>query len=158
MLHSLLAQTYDYTTTTDGSEVAIFSGVWLLIWLVFAVVLIAGMWKMFQKAGEPGWAAIIPIYNTYVLLKIAGREWWWLLLLLIPFVNIVVAILVGIDVAKRFGYSPAFGAIVNGILGIGYAIIGFSKATYSAAPQASSVSSSNDMSNTPPTTPTTPQV
>ena len=59
--------------------------------IIFLIVVI-GLWKVFVKADEPGWAAIIPIYNYYVILKIVGRPWWWLLLLLIPIVNLIVSI------------------------------------------------------------------
>lgn len=89
----------------------------LILQLVVVVLAIAGMWTTFAKAGQPGWAAIIPIYNAWVLLKIAGRPGWWLLLLLIPFVNLVVAIVVSMDVAKSFGKGAGFG--------IGLALLGF---------------------------------
>ena len=62
-------------------------------------------WKVFTKAGQPGWAILIPFYNTYVLLKIVGRPGWWLVLMFIPLVNIVIAIIVAIDLAKSFGKS-----------------------------------------------------
>ena len=88
----------------------------LLIQLAIVVAVIAGVWKTFAKAGQPGWAAIIPIYNVYILLKIANRPWWWLLLMLIPLVNLVIAIIVAIDVAKAFGKGAGFG--------IGLALLG----------------------------------
>src|SRR6266566_1470050 len=64
------------------------------------------MWKVFTKAGEPGWAAIIPIYNYVVLDRIAGRPGWWLLLwiLLGPIAYIVISF----DLAKRFGKGAGF--------------------------------------------------
>ena len=68
----------------------------ILYTLLFAVC----CWKVFTKAGQPGWAVLIPIYNAYILLKIAGRPGWWILLFMIPFVNIIIAALVAIDVAK----------------------------------------------------------
>ena len=51
----------------------------VIIPLAFLILWIAGLWKIFEKAGHPGWAAIIPIYNMYIITKIAGKEWWWLL-------------------------------------------------------------------------------
>lgn len=63
-----------------------------VIWLALIVLLIAAEWKIFTKAGQPGWACIIPIYGTLVMLRIIGKPWWWLLLMLIPLVNIVFAI------------------------------------------------------------------
>ena len=61
------------------------------------------MWRVFTKAGQPGWAVFIPIYNTIVLLRVAGKPWWWLLLFLIPVVDIVLAIIVYASVATNFG-------------------------------------------------------
>jgi uncharacterized membrane protein YhaH (DUF805 family) len=152
-MFNLLAQTYSYSTNTSdggGAAAAAFGGAWLLFWLAITVALIAGMWKMFKKAGEPGWAAIVPIYNSYVQLKIAGRPAWWLILLLIPFVNIVIGVLVGIDIAKRFGHSDVFGAIVCGLLGIGYTIIGFDSSTYQGG---GTNQVANNLTQTPPTPP-----
>lgn len=80
-----------------------------VVWLVIIVVMIAAMWKVFEKAGEPGWAAIVPIYNVMVLLKIAGKPMWWILLFLIPIVNIVIGIIMNIDLAKAFGKGVGFG-------------------------------------------------
>jgi hypothetical protein len=156
MLHHLFAQTYTYTTSPDGSTtgLAIFSGVWLLFWLAFAVLFIAAMWRLYSKAGQPGWAAIVPFYNIYVLLQIAGRPGWWLILWLVPVVNLVVSIIVGIDVAKRFGHSDVFGAILCGLLSIGYLIIGFGSAQYqgAGAPAAQPAAPTQ----TPPAEPTPP--
>ena len=80
-----------------------------LIYLAFMVLMVASLWKIYDKAGEPGWAAIVPIYNVVVLLKIVGRPIWWLVLLLIPFVNFIIAILVMIDLAKSFGQGAGYG-------------------------------------------------
>ena len=92
-----------------GPMAGLFSGGFMLFALAFAVVVIIGWWKMFEKAGEPGWAAIIPIFNVIVLLKIAGRPVWWVVLYFIPLVNIVATIIVAIDIAKAFGQSAVFG-------------------------------------------------
>jgi hypothetical protein len=64
--------------------------------------LIAG-WRIFTKAGKPGWAIIIPIYSTIVLLQIVGRSGWGILLFLIPIVNIIYAFIVFNDLSKSFG-------------------------------------------------------
>jgi hypothetical protein len=105
-----------------------------LCYLAVVVLIIAGFWKVFTKAGQPGWAAIIPFYNFYILLKIVGRPGWWLLLLLIPLVNIVIAVLVAIDVAKAFGKGTGFGLGLAFLGFIFYPILGFGSATYSAPP------------------------
>jgi hypothetical protein len=102
----------------------------MLFYLAIIVVVIAGMWKVFTKAGQPGWAAIVPIYNIVILLKIVGRPVWWLVLLLIPFVNFVILILVSIDVAKSFGKGPGFGIGLWLLSFIFYPILGFGDAQY----------------------------
>jgi Na+/proline symporter len=102
-----------------------------LLSLAILVVIIVGLWKVFTKAGQPGWGSLIPIYNAYLWLKIAGKPGWWLLLLFIPLVNIVIAIIVAIEVAKRFGKSAAFGIFLVAILAfIGIPILGFGDAVY----------------------------
>jgi uncharacterized membrane protein YhaH (DUF805 family) len=105
--------------------------VFSLIELGVFVVVIASMWRIFTKAGQPGWACLIPIYNVYVLLKIAGKPGWWLLLFLIPIVNLVIGILVALAVAENFGKSGGFviGMILLPI--IFYPILAFGDATYS---------------------------
>jgi len=106
-------------------------GVFMLVMLALMVVCIAGMWKVFVKAGQPGWAVLIPIYNAFILLKIAGRPAWWLVLFIIPLVNFVVIALVSIDIAKSFGQTAVFGIVLLLLLGgIGYLILGFGSAKY----------------------------
>lgn len=101
-----------------------------LIGLVFAILLIAAIWKIFTKAGKPGWAAIIPFYNIIVLLEIVGRPLWWLILALIPIVNIVIGIILAIDVSKSFGKGGGFAAGLIFLPFIFYPILGFGSAQY----------------------------
>lgn len=102
----------------------------LIIYLAILVVLIAGMWKMYAKAGQPGWGCIIPFYNIYLMLKIAGRPGWWLILYFIPLVNIVIGFIVLFDVAQNFGKGVGFtlGLIFLGF--IFFPILGFGSAVY----------------------------
>lgn len=100
--------------------------------LLVAILMIASLWKVFAKAGEPGWAAIIPIYNTFVLLKIAGKPWWWLLLCLIPIVNFIVLIVVAMSIAGKFGKGAGFGIGLVLLPFIFYPMLGFGSSTYSA--------------------------
>jgi len=88
------------------------------------------MWKIYEKAGQPGWAAIIPIYNSYILLKIVGKPGWWLLLFLIPFVNIIFAIWTYNMLSKSFGKDEGFtvGLLLLGI--VFFPILGFGAAKY----------------------------
>lgn len=105
----------------------------IVFWCALMVLVIAGFWKVFVKAGKPGWASIVPIYNAFVLLDIAGKPAWWFILFLIPLVNIVIAFIVSIAIAKRFGKGTGFG-IGLALLGfIFYPILGFGDAQYSAA-------------------------
>ena len=78
-----------------------------LLFLVAATI--AGFWKLFEKAGKPGWAALVPGYNMVVLLQIAQRPIWWVALMVIPFVNCVIFGLVALNLAKVFGKSKNFG-------------------------------------------------
>ena len=88
---------------------SIISSISTLLMLALIVLVIAGLWKIFEKAGHPGWAAIIPFYNIYILLQIVGKPAWWLILMIIPLVNIVVSVIVYIALAKSFGKSTAYG-------------------------------------------------
>jgi hypothetical protein len=81
----------------------------LILYFGVIILVIAGNWKIYEKAGKPGWACIIPIYNIIVLLEIIRKPWWWLLLLLVPFVNIVILFLMYIELAKAFGKSALYG-------------------------------------------------
>jgi hypothetical protein len=89
----------------------------LLVGLAIAAFYIYVVWKIFEKAGKPGWAAIIPIYNVVVVLEIVGRPIWWVVLFLIPLVSFVISIIVAIDVSKSFGHGPLYG--------FGLAFLGF---------------------------------
>ena len=125
-----------HTTNTavifqDGSGLAGLLGSTILILIsmvgIFAIVLvIAGFWKTFEKAQQPGWASLIPILNLYFLLKIAGRPAWWLLLYFIPAVNVIVHFVVAVDVGKYFGKDILYGLILLGLVpSIGYILLGF---------------------------------
>lgn len=120
----------DTSTAVTGSLLAM-GGAMMLVMLAMAVVFMVGVWKVFVKAGQPGWAVLIPFYNAYILLKIAGRPGWWLVLFLIPLVNIVIALIVAIDIAKAFGQSAVFGVVLLFLLcGIGYLVLGFGNYRY----------------------------
>jgi hypothetical protein len=98
--------------------------------LAVMVIVIAAMWKVFQKAGQPGWAAIIPIYNIIVLLKIAGKPIWWIILFLIPLVNIVIAFIVALGVAQKFGKGTGFALGLFFLSPIFYPILAWGDAQY----------------------------
>lgn len=110
----------------------------MLVWLAVMIAVLAGFWKVFVKAGKPGWACLVPIYNIIVMLQIVGRPLWWLVLLLIPFVNFVVLIIISIDMAKSFGKGTGYGIGLAFLGAIFYPMLGFGDAKYQgpSAPQA----------------------
>ncbi|WP_324661565.1 DUF5684 domain-containing protein [Haloarcula sediminis] len=112
---------------------AIFGFVFFALYALLIVAVIGGMWKVFTKAGEPGWGAIIPIYNVYLLLKIADRPGWWLVLFFIPVVNIIIQVIVSIDVAKNFGKGVGYGLGLTFLAFIFYPLLGFGSATYQSS-------------------------
>lgn len=126
--NGLLAQAEYETTSGGGGGIVVL--IVVLVLLAIMVFGFAGLWKVFVKAGKPGWAAIVPIYNIIVLLEITGKPIWWIVLMLIPFVNFIILIIVMIDLAKSFGKSTGFG-IGCALLGfIFIPILGFSDAKY----------------------------
>jgi hypothetical protein len=103
----------------------------MLFALVHIAIVFVSLWKVFMKADEPAWAAVVPFYNVYVLLRIVGRPGWWLILCFIPIVGFVVSIIVAIDLAKAFGKGTGFG-LGLGFLGfIFFPILAFGDAEYS---------------------------
>jgi hypothetical protein len=102
----------------------------LIIMLAVGILMIASMWVLFTKANEPGWAAIVPIYNIIVLLKIAGKPVWWIVLFLIPFVSFIAAILVYISFAKSYGKSAGYGIGMILLPFVFFPMLAFSDAKY----------------------------
>ncbi|PYQ35834.1 MAG: signal peptidase I [Acidobacteria bacterium] len=94
------------------------------------ILMVAAMWTVFKKAGEPGWAALIPIYNIMVLLKIAGKPMWWVILMLIPFVNIIVLIIAIVGLARNFGKGAGFALGLVFLAPIFYPILAWGDAQY----------------------------
>jgi len=124
----LLAQV-DYSYSASGQGQAPGPVFWIF-WLAVMILIIAGCWKVFTKAGQPGWASIIPIYNVYIWCKIVGRPGWWVILLLIPFVNFIIGIILSIDLAKSFGKGVGFGLGLALLGFLFWPILGFGRAKY----------------------------
>ncbi len=99
----------------------------VVVGLLFAALM---FWKVFTKAGYPGWASLIPIYNMYVLCKIGGKPGWWVLLMFIPLVGIILLLLVCIDIAKNFGQGAGYGVGLFFLGFIFFPILGFGDAQY----------------------------
>lgn len=98
--------------------------------LIPMIIILIAMWKIYTKAGKPGWACIVPIYNIIVLLEIVGKPLWWIFLFIIPIVNIVVSIMVYHQLSLSFGKDVGFtvGLILLSIIFI--PILGFGDAAY----------------------------
>lgn len=105
-----------------------------LIYLAVVVVMIVALWKVFDKAGEPGWAAIVPLYNTYVLFKITFGQGWMFLLLCVPIANVIFGILVYVKLAKAFGKSTGFAVGLIFLPFIFTLILGFGESSYQGVP------------------------
>lgn len=102
--------------------------VFLILYFALIIFLIGAMWKINTKAGEPGWACIVPFYSFYILCKISGVKNWWLIF--IPLANIYIAIVTIFALAKSFGKDTGFGV---GLLLLGiifYPILGYGDARY----------------------------
>jgi len=98
--------------------------------LFFILILIASFWKVFEKAGEAGWKSLIPIYNLFVLLQMAGCPGWWLLMFFLPVINIYFLVVMHIRLAEKFGKSALFGFALFFLGFIFFPLLAFGPATY----------------------------
>jgi hypothetical protein len=101
-----------------------------ILYVALLVLLVIANWKIYTKAGQPGWAILIPIYNILVLLEIVGKPWWWLLLMLVPVVNVVFLIWMLNLLSLSFGKDSGFtiGLILLGPIFM--MILGFGSSSY----------------------------
>ena len=118
-----------YDSVDTGIFAAAF-GAFMFVYLIILVIIIAGMWKIFVKAGKPGWAAIIPIYNLIVLLEIVGKPVWWIILMLIPFVNFIILIILAHQLSLSFGQGAGITILLIILPFIGYPLLGFGSSQY----------------------------
>ena len=144
-----LALLQDDTPTGASALGAVMGMGVLIVSCAFALLMISSLWKIFTKAGKPGWAAIIPIYSIYVLVQIVGAPMWWLVLLLLPILGSFVALpailttlisLMGLvfglmtlyRLAKVFGHGFGFMLGLIFLPFIFYPILAFGKSMYRA--------------------------
>lgn len=114
-----------------------------MMWMIFTltvitiiVVSIIASWKIFTKAGKPGWASLIPFYNIYVLLQIANMPGWWLLAFFIPILSLVASIMLAVNLAHAFGKSTVYGIVLLWLFNsIGMLILAFGDAKYQGEAQ-----------------------
>jgi hypothetical protein len=102
----------------------------LAVQLVIAVVYLAGVWKVFTKANRAGWAAIVPIYNLYVMLEIGDNKWWWLLVLLVPLIQLYALYKIHAGVARSFGKGVGFALGLTFLGMIFFPLLGFGDYSY----------------------------
>ncbi|MCI8359308.1 MAG: signal peptidase I [Lachnospiraceae bacterium] len=103
---------------------------YMVVYLAIIVVSLVGLWKVFTKAGKPGWAAIVPFYNAYCLFEMSFGNGWLFLLAFVPCVNIVVMIMCSLKLAKAFGQGTGFGLGLVFLPFIFMMILGFGDAEY----------------------------
>jgi hypothetical protein len=120
----------EYQSVDSGAAAGIMAimGTFMIFTLIVSVFIIICQWKIFVKAGRPGWAAIVPIYNAIVLLEIIGKPWWWILLLMIPLVNIIFVIIVMHQLSLSFGQGVGMTILL--LLMVGFPILAFGSAQY----------------------------
>jgi hypothetical protein len=130
---SLLASVHLLIPAQDGLF-DFLTDVYVLLWscvtLLLSIAVIAGMWMIFEKAGEAGWKSIIPFFNIYVLQEVVGRPGWWVLLYFIPVVNLLVWFINMIDLAKSFDRGIAFAVGLMLVPIVFYPLLGFSDMQY----------------------------
>lgn len=127
----IIMEEYSYDSGVAGGILGAFGFVYFAIILL----IIISMWKIFTKAGKPGWAAIIPIYNIIVLLEIVGKPVWWIILLLIPFVNFFVMLYVAHLLSKSFGKDIVMTILLIILPFVGYPMLAFGDARYVGPPK-----------------------
>ncbi len=120
----------DVQVSIGGILSFIFTVVCFCIVIASAIFIIAGMWKMFEKAGEPGWASIIPFMNMYKLCKISLGNGLFFLLFFVPIINFILFFIMCIKLAGAFGKGILFGIATAFFPGIFYAILGFGSSEY----------------------------
>lgn len=159
-----------YRSTYTSPEAAMLAGldpttltVLAIVGLALIILIVAALWKIFQKANQPGWAAIVPIYNQYILLKIIGRPWWWLLIIIgasfIPVIGSVIVLVVSIilanDTAKSFGKGTGTTVLLVLLPFVGYPMLAWGDAKYQG-PSALGGHAGGTPPVAPPTTPVAP--
>lgn len=122
----------DSTYSDAGVMAGIFAVLGAFIFVFFGIWLIAiiSQWKIYSKAGKPGWAAIIPIYNIIVLLEIVNKPVWWIILLFIPLVNIVIVFMLIHELSVAFGQGIGMTLLLIFLPFIGYPVLAFGSAQY----------------------------
>ena len=120
-------------TTNTAADGGMLSTMLVLIGAVYLFFLVA-TWKLYFKAGRPGWASLIPIYTTVVFCRICGRSGWLTLALMIPGVNVIVSIMLSVDLARVFGRGTGFALGLIFLSPIFFPILAFGSSRYVGRP------------------------
>lgn len=118
-----------YFFETFGSMLWVFFAFWLVV-MFLVIFMFVALWKIFKKAGQPGWACLVPIYNLVVMLQIVHKPTWWVFFAFIPIVNIIAGLIIMNEFAKAFGKRASFTLGLIFLPFIFYPILGFGKSTY----------------------------
>ncbi len=113
-----------------ASREVIMDNTWYSLGTLIYLIAVVGVWKVFTKAGKPGWLSIIPILNLFIIVDIAGKPLWWFLLFLIPGVNVIILFIVYIALARKFGQTAIFGFGLVFLPIIFWPLLGFGEFRY----------------------------
>lgn len=125
-----LKGSYNYEGPICEETALAFGGAYLFVMIAITIFMAFVQWKVYEKAGQPGWACLVPIYNIVVLLRITKQPEWWILLFFVPFVNFVIAIMIAIELARVFGQSGGFAAGLILLPMVFFPILAFGDARY----------------------------
>lgn len=113
----------------EGIIISIFGGIWF-VWFALVILMVVSNWKIYVKAGKPGWVSIVPVYNIVVLLDIVGKPLWWVILMFIPFVNIIISIIILHRLSLSFGKDAGFTVGLFFLSFIFFPILGLGNSRY----------------------------
>ena len=136
---SLLAQASGNEEAALAAGLVAFFAAFALVFIAIGLVVVVGMWKTFDKAGQPGWAAIVPFYNLVVMFRIGGQSGWFALSYLLNFIPIIgtlaflgIIIWNHVNISKRFGQGVGFAIGLVLLAPIFWLILGFGSSKYLA--------------------------
>lgn len=101
-----------------------------VLMLAVVLVMLVACWKVYEKAGQAGWKSLVPVYNMYILVLIAGKPWWWFLVLFVPVVQVAIYLLLMLALAERFGKGPLFGVGLFFVNFICFPVLAFDRSQY----------------------------
>ncbi|MFM7595793.1 MAG: DUF5684 domain-containing protein [Flavobacteriales bacterium] len=130
----------------DEKGMIAFMVIFMIAIVVIGIVMIISMWKIFEKAGKPGWACLVPIYNNMVMAEIGGKESWFGLLPMIPYIGVIWSIWIQNRLSKSFGKEVGFTLGMIFLPLIFYPILAFGEAEYVGHPdQAGRANNSSEL-------------